>query len=47
MKLKRYANNPVIIGGTLFVYYGGADRYVAVATCNVNELCEHLKSCPP
>lgn len=28
----------VIVDGTLYVYYGGADKYVGVATCNVDEL---------
>ena len=36
----------VVIGGTLFVYYGAADKYVAVATCPVEELLGHLLSCP-
>ena len=36
----------VVIEGTLFVYYGGADKYCAVATCNLNELVSHLLTCP-
>lgn len=32
----------VIIGDTLYVYYGGADKYVGVATCSVNDLVGHL-----
>ena len=28
----------VIVGDTLYVYYGGADKYVGVATANVDEL---------
>jgi predicted GH43/DUF377 family glycosyl hydrolase len=36
----------VVIDGTLFVYYGGADKYCCVATCSLNELLEHLLSCP-
>jgi predicted GH43/DUF377 family glycosyl hydrolase len=28
----------VVIDGTLFVYYGGADMYCAVATCSLDEL---------
>lgn len=36
----------VIIGDTLFVYYGGADKYVGVATCSVTQLLEYLRSCP-
>ena len=30
----------VIVDDTLFVYYGGADKYVGVATCNVQELLD-------
>ena len=37
----------VVINGTLFVYYGGADRYCAVATCDFQELLAHLLTCPP
>ena len=36
----------VVLGGTLFVYYGGADKYVGLATCSLSELLEYLKSCP-
>jgi len=36
----------VVVNGTLFVYYGGADKYVCVATCNLQELIDHLKQCP-
>ena len=36
----------VVIGGTLFVYYGGADKYCAVATCDFQELIDHLRKCP-
>lgn len=28
----------VIVGDTLYVYYGGADKYIGVATANVDEL---------
>ncbi len=35
----------VVIDGTLFVYYGGADKYCALATCNLQELVEHLLKC--
>ncbi len=34
----------VIVGDTLYVYYGAADKYVGVATCKVNELTDFLKS---
>ncbi len=37
----------VVIDGTLFVYYGGGDKYCAVATCPLDELVEHLLGCPP
>ncbi len=36
----------VVIGGTLFVYYGAADKYCAVATCDFGQLLEHLRQCP-
>ncbi|MBN1443503.1 MAG: glycosidase, partial [Planctomycetes bacterium] len=36
----------VVIEGQLFVYYGGADKYVAVATCPLQELLDYLLSCP-
>jgi predicted GH43/DUF377 family glycosyl hydrolase len=36
----------VVIDDTLFVYYGAADKYVALATCPLQELLEHLLSCP-
>jgi predicted GH43/DUF377 family glycosyl hydrolase len=36
----------VVINDTLFVYYGGADKYVGVATCAMPELLQHLLGCP-
>ena len=36
----------VLIGDTLFVYYGAADKYVCLATCRLSELLNHLLSCP-
>ena len=33
----------VIVGDTLYVYYGGADRFVNVATCKLDELLDYLK----
>lgn len=36
----------VTIDGTLFVYYGGGDKYCAVATCSLDELLRHLLRCP-
>jgi predicted GH43/DUF377 family glycosyl hydrolase len=35
----------VVINDTLFVYYGGADKYVGVATCSLSELVQDLLSC--
>jgi len=32
----------IIVEDTLFVYYGAADKYVGVATCNVNDLIEFM-----
>lgn len=36
----------VILDDTLYVYYGGADKYVGVATANVNELIDHIMENP-
>lgn len=36
----------VVIDGTLFVYYGGGDKYCAAATCSLEELVQHLLRCP-
>jgi len=36
----------VVMDGTLFVYYGGADKYVALATCPLQELLDDLLRCP-
>jgi predicted GH43/DUF377 family glycosyl hydrolase len=36
----------VVIDGTLFVYYGGADKFCALATCSFEELIGHLLECP-
>jgi predicted GH43/DUF377 family glycosyl hydrolase len=35
----------VVIDGTLFVYYGGADKFCALATCSFQELIGHLLQC--
>ena len=32
----------VIVNNTLYVYYGAADKYIGVATCNVNDLIEFI-----
>ena len=34
----------VEVGGTLFVYYGCADKYVGVATCKLQDLVDYLLS---
>jgi predicted GH43/DUF377 family glycosyl hydrolase len=36
----------VVIDGTLFVYYGAADKYVGLATCPLQELIDYLLECP-
>ena len=36
----------VVIDGTLFVYYGGADKYVGLATCGLEALLDYLRACP-
>lgn len=33
----------VLVGDTLYVYYGGADRFVNVCTCSLTELLKTLK----
>jgi predicted GH43/DUF377 family glycosyl hydrolase len=35
-----------VIDGTFFVYYGGADKYVGLATCPLQELIDELLRCP-
>lgn len=42
-----YACGSVIINNQLFVYYGGADTVVCVATANLNELLEQIKHSAP
>lgn len=42
-----YSCGAVIIKGQLFVYYGGADTVVCVATANLDEFLEQLKSSGP
>jgi predicted GH43/DUF377 family glycosyl hydrolase len=34
----------MIIDGKLFVYYGAADKYIGLATCNANELIDFILS---
>ena len=42
-----YACGAVVKEGELFVYYGGADKYVCVATINLKELIGDLKKNAP
>ncbi len=35
----------IILEDTLFVYYGGADKYCCVATCSLSELLDYLVKC--
>lgn len=39
-----YANGAVVRDGNLFVYYGGGDKYVGVATIKLDELLSDLKN---
>ena len=34
----------VVVDGTFYLYYGGADKYVGVATCPLRELLDYLKN---
>jgi predicted GH43/DUF377 family glycosyl hydrolase len=36
----------VVIEDTLFVYYGGADKYCCLATCSLDDMVQHLLKCP-
>jgi predicted GH43/DUF377 family glycosyl hydrolase len=36
------AANPVV-DGTVYVYYGGADRVIGLATCSLKELLEFTR----
>jgi predicted GH43/DUF377 family glycosyl hydrolase len=38
--------NQKIDGNTLFVYYGGAVKYVGLATCKLEALVDYLRTCP-
>jgi predicted GH43/DUF377 family glycosyl hydrolase len=35
----------VVIGDTLFVYYGAADKYIGLATCKLDDLIGYLLEC--
>jgi len=37
-----FSTGNVLVGNELFVYYGAADKYCCVATCNIDELIDHL-----
>ena len=39
-----YPCGAVIVNGTLFVYYGGADSYVCVATADLDQFLQQLKT---
>jgi beta-1,2-mannobiose phosphorylase / 1,2-beta-oligomannan phosphorylase len=41
-----FPNSAVVIDGTLFVYYGGADTVTAVATANLRELTDFVMRYP-
>jgi beta-1,2-mannobiose phosphorylase / 1,2-beta-oligomannan phosphorylase len=36
----------IVLDGKLFVYYGGADKYACLATCEMEELLDYLRTCP-
>ena len=36
----------VVRDDTLYVFYGGADKYVGLATCSLSGLLDYLKTCP-
>jgi predicted GH43/DUF377 family glycosyl hydrolase len=36
----------VVIDETLFVYYGGGDKFCALATCSFSDMIDHLRRCP-
>lgn len=38
-----YANGAVVLGENLFVYYGGGDKYVGVASIKISDLLKSLK----
>ncbi|MFH1367631.1 MAG: glycosidase [Elusimicrobiota bacterium] len=42
MKNVVFPTGNVVIDGTLFVYYGGADTVCCVATANLNEFVDHI-----
>lgn len=42
-----YPCGAVLIGNTIFVYYGGADSYVCVATADLDQFLDELKNQKP
>ena len=36
----------IVKNDTLMMYYGGADKYVGIATCKLDELVQYLLACP-
>ena len=36
----------VVLNGKLLVYYGGADKYIGLATCDLQDLLVYLVTCP-
>jgi len=36
----------VIVNDTLYVYYGAADKYIGLATCNIQQLLEYILQFP-
>lgn len=39
-----FPEGAVVVGEELYVYYGSGDQGISLATCNLNELLDHLKS---
>ena len=39
-----YATGAVVKDGTLFLYYGGGDKHIAVASANLNDFLQKLKN---
>ena len=37
-----FPTGAVVKDGTLYVYYGCADTYIGLATCNFNELIDYI-----
>jgi predicted GH43/DUF377 family glycosyl hydrolase len=37
-----FAVGNIVIGDTIFVYYGGADKVICVATAKMNDVVDYL-----